>query len=273
MVHVLKGWIDPEVGRQSRCQPVIAERAVGSGIRKGLHYGPFASLGPGELTRQSHPVEEATVQSYVQERKRELELSGREVFAPWCHELGHPGTSPWASPSTKLRVHEPHRPRLLLGHRKARRSAIDRRMRAPGVMLARSGWNASQPEQVRQSVKPVASCNTFFAGCFWMEEIQFKSHSLLSLVDPAAEGVLFVFKFIALPESIQGAKVGIVDGTGIRTVACVQIATTLVTGDIVGRNNARRVQVLIGFEHPFRYQRNASVFVFHFVDFLVLDLR
>ena len=35
-----------------------------------------------------HPVGEATVRRYVRERKRELGLSGREVFVPQSYELG-----------------------------------------------------------------------------------------------------------------------------------------------------------------------------------------
>jgi hypothetical protein len=35
-----------------------------------------------------HPVGEATVRRYVQVRKQELGLSGREVFVPQSYELG-----------------------------------------------------------------------------------------------------------------------------------------------------------------------------------------
>jgi hypothetical protein len=43
----------------------------------------------------SHPVGEATVRRYVQERKRELGLSGREVFVPQSYELGQEAQVDW----------------------------------------------------------------------------------------------------------------------------------------------------------------------------------
>ncbi len=42
-----------------------------------------------------HPVGEATVRRYVRERKRELGLSGREVFVPQSYELGQEAQVDW----------------------------------------------------------------------------------------------------------------------------------------------------------------------------------
>ena len=42
-----------------------------------------------------HPVGEATVRRYVQQRKRELGLSGREVFVPQSYELGQEAQVDW----------------------------------------------------------------------------------------------------------------------------------------------------------------------------------
>jgi hypothetical protein len=42
-----------------------------------------------------HPVGEATVRRYVQVRKRELGLSGREVFVPQSYELGQEAQVDW----------------------------------------------------------------------------------------------------------------------------------------------------------------------------------
>ncbi len=42
-----------------------------------------------------HPVGEATVRRYVRERKRELGLSGREVFVPQSYELGQEAQMDW----------------------------------------------------------------------------------------------------------------------------------------------------------------------------------
>jgi transposase len=43
----------------------------------------------------NHPVGEATVRRYVQQRKRELGLSGREVFVPQSYELGQEAQVDW----------------------------------------------------------------------------------------------------------------------------------------------------------------------------------
>jgi transposase len=43
----------------------------------------------------SHPVGEATVRRYVRQRKRELGLSGREVFVPQSYELGQEAQVDW----------------------------------------------------------------------------------------------------------------------------------------------------------------------------------
>jgi transposase len=50
----------------------------------------------------SHPVGEATVRRYVQERKRELGLSGREVFVPQSYELGQEAQVDWFEGMAKL---------------------------------------------------------------------------------------------------------------------------------------------------------------------------
>ena len=42
-----------------------------------------------------HPVGEATVRRYVRQRKRELGLSGREVFAPQSYQLGQEAQVDW----------------------------------------------------------------------------------------------------------------------------------------------------------------------------------
>ena len=42
-----------------------------------------------------YPIGEATVRRYVQERKRELGLSGREVFVPQSYELGQEAQVDW----------------------------------------------------------------------------------------------------------------------------------------------------------------------------------
>src|ERR1700688_3220690 len=49
-----------------------------------------------------HPVGEATVRRYVQERKRELGLSGREVFVPQSYELGQEAQVDWFEGMAKL---------------------------------------------------------------------------------------------------------------------------------------------------------------------------
>ena len=45
-----------------------------------------------------HPVGEATVRRYVREGKRELGLSGREVFVPQSYELGQEAQVDWLKP-------------------------------------------------------------------------------------------------------------------------------------------------------------------------------
>src|SRR5450432_2438562 len=42
-----------------------------------------------------HPVGEPTVRRYVRERKRELGLSGREVYVPQSYNLGQEGQVDW----------------------------------------------------------------------------------------------------------------------------------------------------------------------------------
>src|SRR5260370_5954310 len=49
-----------------------------------------------------HPVGEATVRRYVQERKRELGLSGREVFVPQSYELGQEAQVDWFDGMARL---------------------------------------------------------------------------------------------------------------------------------------------------------------------------
>ena len=49
-----------------------------------------------------HPVGEATVRRYVQVRKRELGLSGREVFVPQSYELGQEAQVDWFEGMAKL---------------------------------------------------------------------------------------------------------------------------------------------------------------------------
>ena len=49
-----------------------------------------------------HPVGEATVRRYVQARKRELGLSGREVFVPQSYELGQEAQVDWFEGMAKL---------------------------------------------------------------------------------------------------------------------------------------------------------------------------
>jgi hypothetical protein len=49
-----------------------------------------------------HPVGETTVQRYVQVRKRELGLSGREVFVPQSYELGQEAQVDWFEGMAKL---------------------------------------------------------------------------------------------------------------------------------------------------------------------------
>lgn len=49
-----------------------------------------------------HPVGEATVRRYVKEKKRELGLSGREVFVPQSYELGQEAQVDWFEGMAKL---------------------------------------------------------------------------------------------------------------------------------------------------------------------------
>lgn len=49
-----------------------------------------------------HPVGEATVRRYVQVRKRELGLSGREVFVPQSYELGQEAQVDWFEGMARL---------------------------------------------------------------------------------------------------------------------------------------------------------------------------
>ena len=49
-----------------------------------------------------YPVGEATVRRYVQVRKRELGLSGREVFVPQSYELGQEAQVDWFEGMAKL---------------------------------------------------------------------------------------------------------------------------------------------------------------------------
>ena len=49
-----------------------------------------------------HPIGEATVRRYVQVRKRELGLSGREVFVPQSYELGQEAQVDWFEATAKL---------------------------------------------------------------------------------------------------------------------------------------------------------------------------
>jgi hypothetical protein len=52
--------------------------------------------------RKEHPVGEATVRRYVRERKRELGLSGREVFVPQIYALGQEAQVDWFEGMAKL---------------------------------------------------------------------------------------------------------------------------------------------------------------------------
>jgi transposase len=49
-----------------------------------------------------HPIGEPTVRRYVQQRKRELGLSGREVFVPQSYDWGQEGQVDWFEASAKL---------------------------------------------------------------------------------------------------------------------------------------------------------------------------
>jgi len=49
-----------------------------------------------------HPVGEPTVRRYVQGRKRELGLSGREVYVPQSYSLGQEGQVDWFEGTAKL---------------------------------------------------------------------------------------------------------------------------------------------------------------------------
>src|SRR5450631_2355696 len=49
-----------------------------------------------------HPIGEPTVRRFVAERKRELGLSGREVFVPQSYTLGHEAQVDWFEASAKL---------------------------------------------------------------------------------------------------------------------------------------------------------------------------
>ena len=50
----------------------------------------------------NYPVGEATVRRYVSEQKRELGLSGRDVFVPQSYELGQEGQVDWFEGLAKL---------------------------------------------------------------------------------------------------------------------------------------------------------------------------
>src|ERR1035438_6158948 len=49
-----------------------------------------------------HPIGEPTVRRFVSERKRELGLSGREVFVPQSYALGQEAQVDWFEASAKL---------------------------------------------------------------------------------------------------------------------------------------------------------------------------
>jgi hypothetical protein len=73
----------------------LSKRRASSGIRL---------IGSGCACREhpDHPVGEATVRRYVQVRKRELGLSGREVFVPQSYELGQEAQVDWFEGMAKL---------------------------------------------------------------------------------------------------------------------------------------------------------------------------
>ena len=49
-----------------------------------------------------HPIGEPTVRRYVQQRKQELGLSGKEVFVPQSYNLGQEGQVDWFEAAVKL---------------------------------------------------------------------------------------------------------------------------------------------------------------------------
>src|SRR6184192_2942050 len=49
-----------------------------------------------------HPIGEPTVRRFVAERKRELGLSGREVFVPQSYQLGQEAQVDWFEATAKL---------------------------------------------------------------------------------------------------------------------------------------------------------------------------
>src|ERR1700736_5474082 len=49
-----------------------------------------------------HPIAEPTVRRYVQQRKQELGLSGREVFVPQSYDWGQEGQVDWFEAMAKL---------------------------------------------------------------------------------------------------------------------------------------------------------------------------
>ena len=49
-----------------------------------------------------HPIGEATVRRYVRQRKRELGLSGREVFVPQSYDWGQEAQVDWFEATAKL---------------------------------------------------------------------------------------------------------------------------------------------------------------------------
>lgn len=52
--------------------------------------------------QSEHPIGEPTVRRYVQQRKRELGLSGREVFVPQSYDWGQEGQVDWFEAMAKL---------------------------------------------------------------------------------------------------------------------------------------------------------------------------
>lgn len=52
--------------------------------------------------KPEHPISEATVRHYVRQRKREMGLSGREVFVPQSYEPGQEGQVDWFEAVARL---------------------------------------------------------------------------------------------------------------------------------------------------------------------------